>query len=203
MNKQTFLEELCHLLKSLPQAERQQHLDYYTEMIDDRMEDGLCEEEAVAALGSAADIAAQILSSIPRKKERRYPVWAIILIVLGAPLWLSLLLSAAAVALSIVISLAAVYISVFISLWAVLAALYMTDLALALSFLTCIAGGIFYTVQGVSAPGFLFVGTGLVCAGAGILLFFLCNWLSRLLWQLTKWTALKIIGIFRRKGGKK
>ena len=203
MNKQTFLEKLYHLLKSLPSLERQQHLDYYTEMIDDRVEDGLSEEEAVAALGSAADIAAQILSDIPRKKEQRYPVWAIILIVLGAPLWLSLLLAAAAVVLSVVISLAAVYISVFISLWAVLAALYMTDLALALSFLACIAGGIFYTVQGISAPILLFFGTGLACAGTAVLLFFLCNWLSRLLWRLTKWSTLKIAGIFRRKDGKK
>ena len=203
MNKEKFLEELYHLLKNLPKSERQQHLDYYAEMIDDRIEDGITEEDAVAALGSPADIATQILGDVPAKPVRKYPVWAIILIVLGSPLWISLLLAAAAVVLSVVISLAAVYISVFLSLWAILAALYITDLALALSFLACVAGGIFYLFQGVSAPSLLFFGTGLVCAGTGVLLFFFCNWLTRLLWRLNKWSALKIAGIFRRKGGKK
>ena len=203
MNKLTFLEELDHLLKSLSKVERHQNLDYYAEMIDDRMEDGLSEEDAVAALGSPADIAAQILCDVPPKKVRRYPVWAIILIVLGSPLWISLLLAAAAVVLSVVLTFAAVYLSVFLTLWAILATLYIADLALALSFLAGIAGGVFYLVQSVSAPSLLFFGTGLACAGAAVLLFFLCNWLSRLLWRLTKWSTLKIAGIFRRKGGKK
>ena len=205
MNKLSFLDELYHLLKSLPSAERQQHLDYYAEMIDDRVEDGLSEEASVAALGSAADIAAQILGDIPQKKMRRYPVWATVLTVLGSPLWITLLLAAAAVVLSIVLSLAAVYISVFVTLWALLAALYITDLALALSFLACTAGGVFYLAQGIgiAAPSLLFFGTGLVCAGCTVLLFFLCNWLFRLLWRLNKWSAMKIAGIFRRKGGKK
>lgn len=201
MNKTAFTDELYHLLKSLPKVERQQHIDYYEEMIDDHMEDGLNEEEAVAALGSAADIAAQILGDMPQKKERRYPVWAILLIVLGSPLWITLLLAAAAVVLSVVISLAAVYISVFISLWATLAALYITVFALALSFLVCMAGGIYYLLQSVTAPGIAVFGTGLVCAGSAVLLSFLCNLLSRLLWRLNKWSALKIFGIFRRRGG--
>ena len=203
MNKLTFLEELDHLLKSLSKVERHQNLDYYAEMIDDRMEDGLCEEEAVAALGNPADIAAQILGEVPPKKVRRYPVWAIILIVLGSPLWIALLLAAAAVVLSIVLAVSAVYLSVFLSLWAALATLYIADLALLLGFLAAVGGGIFYLVQGVSTPSLLFFGTGLACAGCTVLLFFLCNWLSRLLWQLTKWSTLKIAGIFRRKGGKK
>jgi len=203
MNKQTFLDELYHLLKPLPNAERQQHMDYYEEMIDDRMEDGLAEDEAVAALGSAADIAAQILGEMPPKKVRRYPVWAIVLIILGAPLWIALLLAAAAVMLSVVISLAAVYISVLLTLWACLAALFLTDLALLLSFLAAAAGGVFYLFQGLTTPSLLFFGAGLVCGGITVLLFFLCNWLAQLLWHLTKWSALKIAGIFRRKGGKK
>lgn len=203
MNKTAFMDELCHLLKPLSKAERQQHIDYYNEMIDDRMEDGLSEEEAIAALGSAADIAAQILGESPQKKTRKYPVWAIILIALGSPLWITLLLAAAAVVVSIVISLAAVYFSIFICLWVTLAALYITDLALLLSFPVCIAGSIYSLVQSLTAPGLLFLGAGLICAGSAVLLFLLCNRLSRLLWRLNKWSALKIAGIFRRKDGRK
>lgn len=199
MNKTEFIEELYHLLKTLPKAERQQHIDFYAEMIDDRVEDGLSEEEAVAALGSAADIAAQILGDLPPKKVHKYPVWAIILIVLGSPMWISLLLAAAAVMLSVVFSLAAVYIS----LWAALAGLYAADLGLFLGFLAGIAGGVSLLVQSIPVPGIALLGACLICAGCTVLLFLLCNLLARLLWRLNKWSALKIVGIFRRKGGKK
>lgn len=199
VNKTEFIDELYHLLNSLSKAERLQHLDYYEEMIADQMEDGLTEEEAVAALGSPADIAAQILGEIPPKPSRRFPIWAIVLIVLGSPLWLSLFLAVAAVLVAVIAVVAAVYIS----LWAAIAAFYAADLAMLLGFLSGIAGGVFYLTQGISMPAVLFFGGGLVCAGATVLLFFLCNLLSRLLWQLSKWSVLKIIGLFRRKGGKK
>ena len=199
VNKTEFIDELYHLLNPLSKAERQQHLDYYEEMIADRMEDGLTEEEAVAALGRPAVIAAQILGEIPPKPARRFPIWAIVLIVLGSPLWISLLLTVILAIISIVAVIAAVYVS----LWAVILALYATDLGLLLGFLSGIAGGIFYLTQGISMPAVLFFGGGLVCAGATVLLFFLCNLLSRMLWQLSKWSVLKIIGLFRRKGGKK
>ena len=199
MNKEKFLDTLYHLLKSLPNAERQQHIDYYDEMIHDRMEDGVSEENAVAALGSPADIAAQILGDIPPKPARRFPVWAIILIVLGSPLWLSLLLAAAAVGLTLVLSIVAVYIA----LWSILAALYAADLSLLLAFFACIAGGVFYLIQAVPAPGIWLLGAGLISAGCTVLLFFLCNYLAALLWRLGKWTVRKTARFFCRKGGKK
>ena len=199
MNKTEFIDELYHLLNPLSKSERQQHLDYYEEMIADRMEDGLTEEEAVAALGRPADIAAQILGEVPPKPARRFPIWAIVLIVLGSPLWLSLFLAVAAVLVAVIAVVAAVYIS----LWAAIAAFYAADLAVLLGFLSGIAGGIFYLAQGISMPAVLFFGGGLVCAGVTVLLFFLCNLLSRMLWRLSKWSVLKIIGLFRRKGGKK
>ena len=59
MNKQAFLKELEQLTAALTEQERARLLEYYGEMIDDRMEEGLDEAEAVAALGDAADIARQ------------------------------------------------------------------------------------------------------------------------------------------------
>ena len=56
MNKQEFLDRLRKGLSGLPQAEREERLLFYSEMIDDRMEEGLTEEEAVAALGSLEEI---------------------------------------------------------------------------------------------------------------------------------------------------
>ena len=70
MNKQTFVEELRARLAALPEDEREKLIDYYGEMIDDRVEEGLSEEEAVAALGDAADIAGAFLDTGARSVPR-------------------------------------------------------------------------------------------------------------------------------------
>lgn len=199
MNKVAFTDELYHLLKPLPKAERQQYIDYYEEMIDDRMEDGLSEEEAVAALGSAADIATQILGEVPQMPARKIRIWEIVLIVLGSPIWLTLLLSIATVVLCIVASIVTVYLLI----WACIATLYCGVLALLAGAFAGIVGGVYYLIGGITAPGIAFLGGALVCAGCTILLFFACNKLAVWLWKLGKWAVLKTIGFFRRKGDKK
>lgn len=85
MNKAEFLERIKVKIISLPYGEMRRHLDYYDEMIDDRMEEGLSEEEAVASMESPETIAEQILreaspaEEVPesntepeKKKEKRY-----------------------------------------------------------------------------------------------------------------------------------
>lgn len=54
MTKHEFLEMLNNLTSHLSEAERGRLLEYYGEIIDDRMEEGLSEAEAVAALGDPA-----------------------------------------------------------------------------------------------------------------------------------------------------
>ena len=109
MNKSEFLGELEKSLSELPEKDRSRSLDYYGEMIDDRTEEGLSEEEAVQALGSMEDITAQILMDTPLpslvrakvKKRRALKAWETVLLVLGSPVWLPLLIAAVAVALSL------------------------------------------------------------------------------------------------------
>ena len=48
MSKTEFLTELKKALEGLPEEDIEKSLEYYSEMIDDRIEDGLSEEEAVA-----------------------------------------------------------------------------------------------------------------------------------------------------------
>ena len=50
MTKTEFFAALDALLEHLPEEERKKTLDYYEEAIADRMDDGMTEEEAVAAL---------------------------------------------------------------------------------------------------------------------------------------------------------
>ena len=174
MNKQEFLEELREELMGLPQDEIEERLDFYSEMIEDRMEEGLSEEVAVAEIGIPAEIAAQIIEDIPLtrfvvekvKPKRKLKVWEIVLLVLGSPIWVPLLL-------------AAIIIALIAALWAVEAALAVSAVALA------VVG--FYSLFHANVPGgILAFGAGAACAGVAIFLFFGCREATRGILILTK-----------------
>lgn len=63
MRKEEFLAALRTALGKLPEQEILASLDFYAEMIDDRMEDGATEEEAVAAASYVKDKAASATES--------------------------------------------------------------------------------------------------------------------------------------------
>ena len=102
MNKQMFLEALRQQLMGLSQNDMEKSLEYYSEMIDDQIEDGICEEDAVSAMGAPDTIAAQIFMDMPLPKvvkaKARFShplrVWEIILLIVGSPVWFPLALSA-------------------------------------------------------------------------------------------------------------
>lgn len=56
MTKSEFILYLSEALAHLPGSERSRVLEYYEEMIDDRIESGMTEEDAVAAMGSIEEI---------------------------------------------------------------------------------------------------------------------------------------------------
>ena len=125
MTKLEFLLTIEERICALPEEDVQRSLEYYAEMIDDRMDEGLSEEEAVTALGDPDRIVDEILSETPltrlvkaRAKPRRaLGVWEIVLLALGSPVWISVIVSLFA----IVISLYAVPISLLITFWALFA----------------------------------------------------------------------------------
>ncbi len=101
MTKQVFLNELSAALHTLSRDERYRTLSYYDELIDDRMEDGQSEEDAVSSLGNPTEVAREILGEeeAPGSTGAGRKVWLIVLLVLGFPLWGSLVLAAALVLL--------------------------------------------------------------------------------------------------------
>ena len=109
MTKIEFILALKERLGGLPNGEILDRLTFYTEMIEDRIEDGLTEEEAVADIGSVDEIAAQITSEISLfklakekiKPKRKLKGWEIALIALGSPIWVALIVSAFAVIISL------------------------------------------------------------------------------------------------------
>jgi len=196
MKRLEFILPLHDKLSCLPQEELEERLAFYNEMIDDRMEEGLSEEEAVAEIGTVHEIAAQIIEDIPFakiakeriKSERRLKVGEIVLLVLGSPIWLSLGIAAFAVILSLYISLWAV----IISLWAVF-----------VSFAGCSLGGVLvcviFTAGGSVASGVAMLAAGFICAGLTIFMFFGCKAATHGTLILTKKTAIWIKNCFRGK----
>jgi len=197
VNKQDFLIRLREGLAGLPQDEIEERLTFYGEMIDDRMEEGLTEEEAVTAAGTVEEIVSQTVAEIPLAKiakerikpKRRLKAWEIILLVLGSPVWLSLAIAAFAVILSLYI----VLWSLIIVLWAVFVTLVACAVAGAVS-------GTVYLCTGKVPGGLALIGGGVLCAGLSIFMFFGCKAASRGIIKLTKKLALAVKHCFIRKG---
>ena len=190
MKKNEFLDRLKASLWAMPEADKQRSIDFYAEMIDDRMEEGLSEEEAVAAIGDLDEIVKQILTETPRppatvnktqkQQKRGLEPWMIVLLVLGSPVWVPLVASAVGTV-----------ISIYVSLWSVVITLYAVTLALALAAIGCILGSFF--MIGGFPEAMVAWGAALLCAGLGILFFLLSNLaakgmvkLTRLIWETGK-----------------
>lgn len=69
MNKEQFLSSLSNHLDTLPDDERQRILEYYGEIIDDSIERGMGESEAVDSLGSIDAIVHDILGNESSKTD--------------------------------------------------------------------------------------------------------------------------------------
>ena len=200
MLKREFLDKLRSKLSGLPKTEIEERLSFYGEMIDDRIEEGLTEENAVAAIGPVDEIAAQIVADTPLvqlAKERIKPrqqlkAWEIVLLVLGSPIWLSLVISAIAVA----VSLYAAWWSVVGSLWAVFGSVVGVSVGGVISGMgTVFADG--------SLAGIALIGASLICAGISIFLYFGCKAATKGTVVLTKKIVLGIKQRLVRKEGAK
>ena len=61
MTRAEFLNDLYHHLRGMTREQAEQHLTYYAEMLDDRMEEGMSEAEAVESMEDVETIARRIL----------------------------------------------------------------------------------------------------------------------------------------------
>ena len=196
MTKQEFAAALLQRLSIFPDQNWEERVDFYIEMIEERMEDGMSEEEAVAQIGTIDEIISQILAEVPLlkvvnkrvKKDRRLKVWEIILIILGSPLWLSLLIAAIAV-----------FIAVYICLWAIIIALWSIFASFLGSGFGGIVVGILFLCLGNTPSGLALLGGGILCVGLGIFWFFACKSLTKGLIQLTHKFGVWVKKLFLKK----
>ena len=182
MNKQEYLGQLRAALACLPEDEIAESVAFYEEMIDDRVADGLTEEDVVASLDDPKVAARTIIAGVstllattvlesgasaaspttvapttvaPAKQKNRVLYWT--LIILGSPLWLTLLIAAALVVLAAVLT---VWILV-LALWALAVGLLAGGpLGIAVCWWALFAGQ--------PAYGVFELGSGLLCFGLGV-----------------------------------
>ena len=176
MGKEEFLSALRNSLSGLPKEDIERSIDYYSESIDDRIEDGLTDAEAVKAIGTVEEIVSQILMETPLPKlvktkvkpDRSLKAWEIVLLILGAPVWLPLILAAVIIILA-----------VYIVIWSVVVVLYAADLSVAAGAVAGIFSAFVFVFTGHIVQAFLFFGAGLFCAGMAVLMFFGINQVTK------------------------
>lgn len=196
MNKAEFLDKLERSLQGLPDDAIADRVEFFSEMIDDLIEEGYSEEDAVAGIGEVVeDIANEMLADIPITKlikervkpKKRLNWWELTLIIVGFPLWFSVLAA-----------LVAVVIAVFASLWSVVISLW----SVFASFAGCALGGFVLGVASIGSnevlAGIANIGLGVASAGLAIFAFYGCKavtkgmaWLTKKMLLGIKWSFIK------------
>ena len=176
MNKEQFLNELKKGLSGIPKEDLDERVNFYSEMIDDRIEEGMSEEEAVSAIGDVKTIVSQIMAETPittivkervnkekEKKKGGISVATLIIIVLTFPLWLP-----------IVATIFGLAIALFAVVWSLVVAFYAVTIGLIVAgaaSIVWVLGLLFY--GNLSGAG-LGLGAGLFCLGLGVLMVYGC-----------------------------
>jgi uncharacterized membrane protein len=196
VNKQEFLERLRASLNGLPSDDIEERIAFYNEMLDDKIEEGMSEQEAVKSVGSIEKIVIDIVDDIPLAKiakerikpKRQIKVWEIVLLALGSPIWLSL-----------IIALIAVIFSVYVSLWSVIISLWSVFASL----VACAVGGVVacavFSVTGSVYTGVAMLSAGLVCAGLSIFMFYCCKLVTKGILFVTKKIVVWLKNCFIKK----
>ena len=201
MSRDAFIGELRHRMAGLPQQTVERTVDYYSELIADSVEDGLTEEEAVARLGSLEEIVASVVKDTPlaqivqtrvqEGKKKGISGWVILLLVLGAPVWLPVL-----------IAVLAVLFALFIALWAVVIALWAVVAAVILTGLAAMVAGVVELCRLHLPQGLVLLGGGLVCLGLCALLFLLMKLITVGTVKLCRWLWVGVKSLFVGKKSK-
>ncbi len=176
MKKNEFTIALAVRLKGFPEEDVKKSLEYYGEMIDERIEDGMSEEEAVAAVGTVEEIAAQITAETPllqllKQKftmKRKLTAGEKALLICGSPLW----------AILLIVGLALVF-ALYVSLWAGVAAMFAVPVLFGIGGV----GGLVYSViLGVSTTwgsGVAFAGAALILIGLTLPSYYACKFIAK------------------------
>lgn len=205
MNRDEFLAALRGEIDSLDLHDRNRFLDYYREMIDDCIENGMPEADAVASMGDVRSIAERILSDIePNADANINPNITPDLTPnadsdtdknkqdpgeentkkssIGHDLMVALIVMTAVIWIPLIFAAAAVILAVYIVMWSVVLVAYSLSVAFIAATAATIHFAVTSAITGSLGITTISVGGAFICFGLSIL----CIILSI---KLTKWTA--------------
>ena len=165
MNKNEFLKFLRKKLSHLPKKEVEERITFYSEMIDDQIEEGTPEEEIISKINTSSDFQDLIPIKENKTEKRRLTTAEIILLAVGSPVWFPILLAIIIVVLSVIFTIVISFWAAFISLTAVSCAglLY----------------GIVLSITNNLTTGLAIIGASLVIGGLSILFFYLSKYTTK------------------------
>lgn len=196
MTRDEFLADLRKNLRGLPNEEIEDRLNFYDEMIRDRMDEGKTEEEAVADIGTTdtavREIASQTkISTLVKEKikaKRQINGWEIALIILGFPLWFPLLITA------LVLLLVA-----YMMVWIVAIVAYSIETGFIGGFVVGVINFVGSIIDG--NPSLLVIGASLLCLAGACFFVFACIYATKFNYGISKRIIVSIKSKFI-KGGK-
>jgi len=128
----------------------------------------------------------EINQEYPKTKEK-LNTWKTIFLVIGAPIWISLL-----------ITIFSIFLSIYIALWSVIICFWAIFGSMIGSALTTILVGILFVFSKNKLTGLAMIGAGMICIGLSILIFIGCKSLNKGIILLTKKLILYIKNYFSK-----
>ena len=198
MRNYEFLTELKSKLVGLPPDDVDNRLSFYEEMIDDRMDEGLTEEEAVADIGTVDEVIKEIAKDTPlvslvkhkMKPKRTLKAWEIVLICVSFPFWLPF----------VIVGLVLLVVAIIL-MWTGAIVVYATEVSLIASFFVGLIN--FFASMGAGAMEPMYLGVALVSLGGAVLLSFGCYGVTKGMIKATKGMIIGIKSWFIKKGDKR
>lgn len=195
MTKREFFDALTSRMKSLPKEEQNRVIRYYNEVLEDCMEDGMSEAEAVAQIEDVDTIAKRILLEYAMESHRKAPVEAnpvykaeqykkqgnvlmVVLALITIPFW------------------GAVLISLLGAVFAIAVALFCIPVSLGSAAIGCIIMTPVLIFTGQVGKGFLVLGAGLICAALTLVSIPLILLLLKLCYRFVCWMFGRVKAVF-------
>lgn len=196
MNKKEFISILEKRLNGIPKQDIVNTIEYYNEIIMDKQDDGLSEEEAINSLGTIDEIINLTLSEVSMPKlvkeklnlNRKLKTWEIVLLSATSIIWVPLL-----------IVLLAVIFVVYVCIWSGVIALGSVSISCFATSLVGIFGLLDVLTLNVSS-GLFSIGIGMVALGCGLLLGLLTIKLAKIMIVVCKKMLLKVKSLFVKRG---
>lgn len=181
MNKNDFLKKLSVLIDDLPKVEKDRILTFYSETLEDHIEEGMTQEEAVASLEDVHEIAEKILMEshiVQRDRmdsgKNQKKTTNRILLLIGSPLWVPILFTCYLLALT-----------AYLLVWVTVVVMYVVVLCFAISAIACLLISLFlFMPHWLSA--ILALGTGIFFVGLTIVTFYSVTLVSTAILQWSK-----------------